>query len=87
MFLNKNYHKISTRIARHHIQRYSASDASTQSNFCTSTGHVFFSVGFKTDFLSIKRGMTVQICNTASKVHCKNHMTTLLSENTACLNV
>ena len=36
--LNKNFQKISTRIARHHIQRYSASDAavSTQSNFCTS---------------------------------------------------
>ena len=36
-FLNKNSQKISTRIARHHLQKYSASDAaaSTQSNFCT----------------------------------------------------
>ena len=35
---NKISHKISTRLARHHKQRFSASDAaaSTQSNFCTS---------------------------------------------------
>ena len=35
---NKIAHKISTRLARHHVQRFSASDAaaSTQRNFCTS---------------------------------------------------
>ena len=37
-FWNKISQKISTRLARHHIQRFSASDAaaSTQSTFCTS---------------------------------------------------
>ena len=37
-FLNENSQKISTRIVRHHIQRYSASDAaaSTQIFFYTS---------------------------------------------------
>ena len=35
---NKNFQKIPTRLVRHHIQRFSASDAaaSTQSNFCSS---------------------------------------------------
>ena len=37
-FWNKIAQKISTRLGRHHEQRFSASDAaaSTQSNFCTS---------------------------------------------------
>ena len=37
-FLSRNSHKIFTRLARHHIPRFSASDAtaSTQSNFSTS---------------------------------------------------